>query len=65
MIDECALEEAKRSAPWRTGVKLEADVQAHISRKLRDAYEDVVGKAIPDRFLALLQKLEHNEASKL
>lgn len=34
------------------------DVQAYIGRQLRAVYDDVVKQPIPDRFLALMKKLE-------
>jgi hypothetical protein len=40
---------------------LEAQVQAHIGKKLRILYEDVLTAAVPDRFTALLDRLEASE----
>lgn len=43
---------------------LGADLQAHIGRQLRQVYDDVVGEAVPDRFLRLLEELERKQAPK-
>ena len=44
------------------GVIMEADLQAHIGRQLRAVYDEVVNEAVPDRFLRLLEELEHKKA---
>ena len=41
-----------------SGAILGADLQAHIGRQLRAVYDEVVGEAVPDRFLRLLEELE-------
>jgi hypothetical protein len=43
---------------------LGADLQAHIGRQLRAVYEEVVGEAVPDRFLKLLEELERKQAAQ-
>lgn len=40
---------------------VDQDLQAHIGRKLKASYEDVLNQPIPDRFLELLAQLETKE----
>jgi hypothetical protein len=40
---------------------MEAQLRAHIGKKLRTLYEDVLTEAVPDRFTALLDRLEASE----
>jgi len=47
-----------------TGAILGADLQAHIGRQLRAVYDEVVGEAVPDRFLKLLEELERKQAPR-
>jgi hypothetical protein len=42
-------------------VPMEAQLQAHIGKKLRSLYEDVLTESVPDRFTALLDRLEASE----
>ena len=43
---------------------MEADLQAHIGRQLRQVYEEVVSEAVPDRFLKLLEELERGRGDR-
>jgi hypothetical protein len=43
---------------------LGADLQAHIGRQLRAVYDEVVGEAVPERFLKLLEELERKQAPR-
>jgi hypothetical protein len=43
---------------------LEPELQAFIGRQLQAAYDEVLNEPIPDRFLELLQQLEHEKADK-
>ena len=40
---------------------MEGRLQAHIGQKLRTLYADVLTEAVPDRFTALLDRLEASE----
>jgi hypothetical protein len=40
---------------------MEGHLQAHIGLKLRTLYQDVLTEAVPDRFTALLDRLEASE----
>jgi len=40
---------------------MEAHLQAHIGQKLRTLYQEVLTEAVPDRFTALLDRLEASE----
>jgi hypothetical protein len=40
---------------------MEAQLQAHIGHKLRTLYQEVLTEAVPDRFTALLDRLEASE----
>jgi hypothetical protein len=42
---------------------MEASLQAHLGQKLRTLYQDVLSEAVPDRFTALLDRLEASEQS--
>jgi hypothetical protein len=46
------------------GASLGPDLQAHIGRQLRAVYDEVVGEAVPDRFLRLLEELERKQAPR-
>jgi hypothetical protein len=39
-------------------LQLDTDVQAHIGRKLRAGYTDILNQPVPDRFLDLLAELD-------
>jgi hypothetical protein len=47
-----------------SGAMMEADLQAHIGRQLRQVYEEVVSEAVPDRFLKLLEELERGRGDR-
>jgi hypothetical protein len=36
---------------------LEPDLQAHIGQQLRAAFQEIVDEPVPDRFIALLERL--------
>jgi hypothetical protein len=40
---------------------MEAILQAHLGQKLRTLYQEVLTEAVPDRFTALLDRLEATE----
>jgi hypothetical protein len=40
---------------------VDGELQAHIGRKLKAAYDDILGQPVPDRFLELLKALEERE----
>jgi hypothetical protein len=44
------------------GAAFGPDLQAHIGRQLRAVYDEVVGEAVPERFLRLLEELERKQA---
>jgi len=41
---------------------LEPDQQAHIGRRLRAAFDEIVNEGVPDRFRRLLDDLERDKA---
>lgn len=43
---------------------LSSDLQAHIGRQLRAAFDEVAREPIPDRFLQLLKDLEESGSKK-
>jgi hypothetical protein len=43
------------------GNGVDGELQAHIGRKLKAAYDDILGQPVPDRFLELLKALEEKE----
>jgi hypothetical protein len=43
---------------------LAANLQAHIGRQLRAAFDEIAREPVPDRFLQLLKDLERNEEDK-
>ncbi len=45
-------------------VALEPELQAFIGRQLQATYDEVLNEPVPDRFLALLQKLEQDKADE-
>jgi Anti-sigma factor NepR len=46
------------------GAAFGPDLQAHIGRQLRAVYDEVVGEAVPERFLRLLEELERKQAPR-
>jgi hypothetical protein len=42
----------KDSAP-----EIDQELQAHIGRHLKAAYDDILNQSVPDRFLSLLEQL--------
>ena len=42
-------------------VPMEANLQAHLGQKLRTLYQGILTEAVPDRFTALLDRLEASE----
>lgn len=48
----------------RSGVAIEAKLQAHIGRQLRLLYDQVVLEPVPDRFRLLLDRLEAQETAQ-
>lgn len=41
--------------------EMDNELQAHIGRHLKAAYEDILTQSVPDRFLQLLEALETSE----
>ena len=41
---------------------MDAELQAHIGRHLKAAYEDILNQPVPDRFHQLLEALDKREA---
>lgn len=41
---------------------LDPRLQAHIGRKLREHYDEIIAQPVPDRFMALLDQLERRES---
>lgn len=41
--------------------EMDTELQAHIGRHLKAAYEDILSQSVPDRFLQLLEELESSE----
>lgn len=46
------------------GNGVDGELQAHIGRKLKASYDDILGQPVPDRFLELLKALEDKEKSQ-
>jgi Anti-sigma factor NepR len=44
--------------PGKTDAKLGRDIQAKIGQQLRALYDEVVNQGVPDRFAALLNRLD-------
>ncbi len=44
-----------------SGNGVDPELQAHIGRKLKASYDDILGQPVPDRFLELLKALEERE----
>jgi hypothetical protein len=42
---------------------MDPELQAHIGRHLKAAYEDILNQPVPDRFRQLLDQLSDSEAS--
>jgi len=42
---------------------MDAELQAHIGRHLKAAYEDVLNQPVPDRFTQLLEALDRRETA--
>lgn len=43
---------------------MDAELQAHIGRHLKAAYDDVLNQPVPDRFHQLLEALQKREAAQ-
>lgn len=50
-----------QEAHKQAALPLEANLQAHIGRRLRGYYDGVVAEAVPDRFAKLLEELARRE----
>jgi len=42
--------------------ELDPELQGHIGRHLKAAYEDILTQPVPDRFLQLLEQLQEQES---
>jgi len=51
------MQQGKQGAP-----AMDAELQAHIGRHLKAAYEDILNQPVPDRFHQLLEALDKREA---
>lgn len=40
------------------GPQIDSELQTHIGRHLKQAYDDILAQDVPDRFVQLLQQLE-------
>src|SRR6185295_53615 len=63
-------EKVVRSGPMQTDLptkksrgRLGRDVQNKLGQQLRTAYDDVVSEGVPDRFTALLRRLDEEKGS--
>jgi hypothetical protein len=50
----------KKKAPPATGV--DRDLQAKIGAQLRSMHDDVIREGVPDRFRALLERLDQSKS---
>jgi hypothetical protein len=48
----------------KPGAELDSELQAHIGRHLKAAYEDILDQSVPDRFIDLLKALEAKESGQ-
>ena len=51
-------EEGEEAKP---GARVDANVRAHLGRKLKTAYQTLVEEPVPDRFVKLLEELRSKE----
>jgi hypothetical protein len=58
--DRTKVTERQQHGPGAPG--MDAELQAHIGRHLKAAYDDVLNQPVPDRFHHLLEALEKREA---
>jgi hypothetical protein len=49
-----------KAKPWT----IDANLQAHIGRHLRALYDDIVNQPVPERFVRLLEELEHKQGDR-
>jgi hypothetical protein len=45
----------------KPGARVDANVRAHLGRKLKTAYQALVEEPVPDRFVKLLEELRSKE----
>jgi hypothetical protein len=45
----------------KSGARVDANVRAHLGRKLKTAYQALVEEPVPDRFVKLLEELRSKE----
>ncbi len=50
----------RNKKPAAKAAKLGREVQARLGQQLRSMYDEVVNQGVPDRFTALLNRLEGN-----
>ena len=51
-------EEGENAKP---GARVDANVRAHLGRKLKTAYQALVEEPVPDKFVKLLEELRNKE----
>jgi hypothetical protein len=59
--DQDASRKMRQSRQGSAG--MDAELQAHIGRHLKAAYEDILNQPVPDRFNQLLEALDRREAA--
>ena len=52
----------EREADAKPGARVDANVRAHLGRKLKTAYQSLIEEPVPDRFVKLLEELRSKEA---
>ena len=45
----------------KPGARVDANVRAHLGRKLKTAYQALIEEPVPDRFVKLLEELRSKE----
>jgi hypothetical protein len=51
----------EREAEAKPGARVDANVRAHLGRKLKTAYQSLIEEPVPDRFVKLLEELRSKE----
>ena len=47
-----------KESPNEHGPQIDSELQTHIGRHLKQAYDDILAQDVPDRFVQLLQQLD-------
>lgn len=56
-----SMTDEKREAAAKPEARVDANVRAHLGRKLKTAYQALVEEPVPDRFVKLLEELRSKE----